>query len=61
MLTIMDSRVWQLVARDVGMGAFKAIMDDMGYDAVVRVCVDSSCAKSTAPRVGLGKIRHMEV
>lgn len=43
-----------------GLG-IKAIMEDMGYDTVVRVWVDSSCAKSIASRVGLGKIRHMEV
>ena len=43
-----------------GLG-IKAIMDDMGYEATVRVWVDSSCAKSIASRVGLGKIRHMEV
>ena len=43
-----------------GLG-IKAIMDDMGYEATVRVWVDSPCAKSIASRVGLGKIRHMEV
>ena len=39
----------------------QALMRDLGWDAVVRVWVDSSAAKSIASRVGLGKIRHMEV
>jgi hypothetical protein len=43
------------------MDTFKAIMDDMGYDVVVRVWVDSSWAKSIASWVGLGVIRHTEV
>ena len=43
-----------------GLG-IQAIMDDLGYEAMVRIWVDSSCAKSIASRAGLGKIRHMEV
>jgi hypothetical protein len=43
-----------------GLG-IQALMKDLGWDARVRVWVDSSAAKSIASRIGLGKIRHMEV
>jgi hypothetical protein len=43
-----------------GLGV-QALMQDLGWAAVVRVWVDSSAAKSIASRIGLGKIRHMEV
>ena len=39
----------------------RAIMNDLGWQAVVRVWVDSSAAKSMSARIGLGKVRHMEV
>ena len=37
------------------------MMLDLGWDVSVRVRVDSSAARSIASRIGLGKIRHMEV
>jgi hypothetical protein len=43
-----------------GLGV-QAFLNDLGWDASVRVWVDSSAAKSISSRVGLGKIRHLEV
>ena len=39
----------------------QSIMRDMGWEAPIRLWVDSSAAKSMASRIGLGKVRHMEV
>ena len=39
----------------------KSIMMDLGWHADIRLWTDSSAAKSIASRVGLGKVRHMEV
>ena len=36
-------------------------MRDMGWDAKIRLLVDSSAAKPIAPRTGLGKLRHLEI
>ena len=47
-LAARGGRERQLITRDFLMDTFKAIMDDMGYDVVVRVWVDSSWAKSIA-------------
>ena len=44
----------------MGLGV-KALLEDLGWDAQVRIWVDSAAAKSVASRVGLGKMRHMEV
>jgi hypothetical protein len=33
----------------------------MGYDFQLRIWVDSTTAKAIAARIGLGKVRHMEV
>ncbi len=38
-----------------------ALMGDLGWPARPKVWVDSSAAKSMASRVGLGRVRHMEV
>ena len=38
-----------------------ALMGDLGWPARLKVWVDSSAAKSMASRVGLGRVRHMEV
>ena len=43
-----------------GLG-IKALMADLGWYPRLRVWVDSSAAKSVASRIGLGKIRHLEV
>ena len=39
----------------------KSIMEDLGWQASIRLWVDSSAAKSIASRVGLGRVRHLEV
>ena len=39
----------------------QSIMKDRGWEAGVRLWVDSSAAKSMSARIGLGKVRHMEV
>ena len=39
----------------------QSIMRDLGWHAAVRLWVDSSAAKSMSARIGLGKVRHMEV
>ena len=39
----------------------QALMKDLGWKAKVRVSVDASAAKSVASRVGVGKIRHLDV
>ena len=50
------------VARAAAEGlGIQALMADMGFDAEVEVHVDSSSAKSISSRIGLGKLRHMEV
>ena len=36
-------------------------MQDLGWDAKITIWADSSAAKSIASRIGLGKVRHMEV
>ena len=41
--------------------SMQSIMKDMGWHSTITVWVDSSAAKSIASRVGLGKVRHMEV
>jgi len=41
--------------------SMQSIMKDMGWEAKITVWVDSSAAKSIASRIGLGKVRHMEV
>ena len=43
-----------------GLGA-QALMLDMGWVVGLQVWVDSTAAKAIASRVGLGKVRHMEV
>ena len=41
--------------------SMEAIMQDLGWCAKIVIWADSSAAKSIASRIGLGKIRHMEV
>jgi len=43
-----------------GLGVM-ALMADLGIEGRVRLWVDSSAAKSISSRVGLGKLRHLEV
>ena len=43
-----------------GLG-FQALAKDLGFDMNVFVWVDASAAKAIVSRIGLGKVRHMEV
>ncbi len=43
-----------------GLG-IKAVALDLGWDLKVEVHVDSPAAKSIASRLGIGKVRHLEV
>ena len=43
-----------------GLG-IQSLCKDLGYDFPLRLCVDSTAAKAIASRLGLGKVRHMEV
>ena len=43
-----------------GLG-MQSVMQDLGWKMRVRLHVDSSAAKSIASRVGLGRVRHLEV
>ena len=43
-----------------GLG-IQTLMRDLGWEVVIRIWVDSTAAKAVASRIGLGKIRHMEV
>jgi len=43
-----------------GLG-MQSVMQDLGWKMRVRLWVDSSAAKSIASRVGLGRVRHLEV
>ena len=46
------------VAEGLGM---QSITHDLGRNMRVRLWVDSSAAKSIASRIGLGRVRHLEV
>ena len=39
----------------------QSVMRDLGWDCKIRLLVDSSAAKSSASRRGLGKLRHLEI
>ena len=43
-----------------GLG-MQSIMHDLGWKMRIRLWVDSSAAKSIASRIGLGRVRHLEV
>ena len=43
-----------------GLG-IKALMGDLGLQARLQVSIDSSAAKYVASRIGIGKVRHLEV
>ena len=40
---------------------FQSLARDLGWNSPIYVYIDSSAAKSVASRVGLGKLRHLEV
>ena len=41
--------------------AIQAVARELGWEVKIRMHVDSSAAKAIASRIGLGKIRHLEV
>ena len=43
-----------------GLG-IQAMAEDLGYQMKLRLWVDSTAAKAIVSRMGLGKVRHMEV
>jgi len=43
-----------------GLG-MQSIMQDLGWKVRIRLWVDSSAAKSISSRIGLGRVRHLEV
>ena len=43
-----------------GLG-MQSIMHDLGCTMRIRLWVDSSAAKSISSRIGLGRVRHLEV
>jgi hypothetical protein len=43
-----------------GLG-IQSLAKDLGYDFGLRIWVDSTTAKAIASRIGLGRVRHMEV
>ena len=43
-----------------GLG-IQALAEDLGWKLKLRIFVDASAAKSIAARIGLGRVRHMEV
>ena len=56
-----EAELYALVrAASEGLG-IQAVAADLGCPAVVKVWVDSSAAKSACSRVGLGRLRHLEV
>ena len=53
-----DYAMIQAAAEALGM---QSVMRDLGWEARIRLWVDSSAAKSMASRIGIGRVRHMEV
>ena len=50
------------VIRGSGMGlGFQSLMKDLGQDMPIRVWTDSSAAIGVIGRMGIGKLRHIEV
>ena len=43
-----------------GLG-FKSLLADLGQEVTVEVITDSSAAKGTASRMGIGKMKHLDV
>ena len=55
-----ESEYYALVRAASEALGMQAIMRDLGWFCKIRLLVDSSAAKSTASRMGLGKLRHLE-
>ena len=39
----------------------QSVAKDLGWDAKIKIYVDSTASKAVASRIGIGKIRHLEV
>ena len=60
-MSVGEAEYYSLVkAAAEGLG-IQSVMNDLGWGVKVRIWVDSATAKSVASRIGMGKIRHMEV
>lgn len=60
-LSVGEAEYYALIkAAAEGLG-LQALAKDMGYDMKLRSWVDSTTAKAIVTRIGLGKVRHMEV
>ena len=56
-----DAEYYAMVRAAAEALGVQSIMRDLGWEANIRLWVDSSAAKSMASRIGVGKVRHMEV
>lgn len=60
-LSVGEAEYYALIkAAAEGLG-IQALAVDMGYEMKVRIWVDSTTAKAIVNRLGLGKVRHLEV
>ena len=60
-LSVGEAEYYALVkAAAEGLG-IQALAQDLGIELILRVWVDSTTADAIASRIGLGKVRHMEV
>ena len=60
-LSVGEAEYYALIkAAAEGLG-LQALAKDMGYEMKVRIWVDSTTAKAIAARLGLGRVRHLEV
>jgi hypothetical protein len=60
-LSVGEAEYYALIkAAAEGLGLV-SLAKDLGYEFALRLWVDSNTAKSIASRLGLGKVRHMEV
>ena len=41
--------------------AIQTVANELGWKLGIRICIDSSAAKAISSRIGLGKVRHLEV
>ena len=46
---------------DLGVSAVRNMLQELGYNFVIRLYTDSSAGKSVALRKGVGKVKHLEL
>ena len=56
-----EAEYYRMVKGAAEVFGIQSLARDLGWDLKVRLWVDSSAARSMASRVGVGKLRHMEV